>query len=203
MYVSEPTPAASHRVELSLRARVLVCVSPLVLLWLFGMVSFLRADGSMRQSLPRREQPPPGEHNLASYRYGPTLRASSYFRQLAAHHHPMFLVDEQRSPSLIEKWASAPYDPAPWLELEWREPRTLQRVVVSHAGVRESPLLTAPNYRLRCLSDTPSPDVDVYANTSSIATHVFVCKGARGVRLEWLVNEGEQARAYEIEAWGQ
>src|SRR6187401_1372287 len=106
MYVSEPTPAVPDRAGLSLRTRLLLCLSPLLLLWLFGMVSFLRADGSMRQSLPRREQPPAGEHNLASYRYGPSLRASSYFRQLAAHHHPMFVVDEQRSPTPTEKWAS-------------------------------------------------------------------------------------------------
>jgi hypothetical protein len=203
MYVSEPTPTASHRVELSLRTRLRVCVSPVLLLWLFGMVSFLRADGSMQQSLPRREPPPVGEHNVASFRYGPTLRASSYFRQLRAHHHPMFLVDEQSSPSGIEKWASAPYDQAPWLEIEWREPRKLQRVVVSHAGLREDPRLNARSYRLRCLRDAPAPVLEVRDNTDSIATHAFACEGARGVRLEWPLKAGEQARAYEIEAWGQ
>lgn len=176
----------------------------LALLWLFGLIGFLRADGVVRLSMPRRESPGPGELNLASYRYGPTVRASSYYRDPTAHHHPMYLVDERRSPALVEKWATAPYDREPWVEIEWRESRQLERVVVHHAGTREGAELTIRSYVVRCLGSDAAPSVEVSDNQLAVAVHPLRCDGARGVRLELTPNErGDLVRVFEIEAWGR
>jgi hypothetical protein len=174
--------------------------------WLFGAVLFLRADGSIDYTLPRREASPRGEHNLASYRYGPRLRASSYFRDDGpAHHHPMFLVDERREPSLFEKWASAWRDRRPWLSISWREPHDLTRVRIQHAGSREAASDTTPNYRLRCLTqDGTSGELLVEGNRAPVAEHPLVCTGALGLRIDFpRPRRGQIVRLFEVEAWGR
>jgi hypothetical protein len=115
----------------------------------------------------------------------------------------MFLVDERRSPTLVEKWATAPYDRRPWVEIEWREPRDLERVIIRHAGTREGADLTVRRYVVRCLgSDAPS--VEVADNQDAVAVHALRCDGARGVRLELRPNKRDDlVRVFEIEAWGR
>lgn len=195
--------APSDRARL-LRKTVIVCGSILGLLWLFGAVRFLRADGVLSMTLPRREQPPRVEHNVASYRFGPTLRASSYYRDPVAQHHPMFLVDEHDG-SATEKWASAPRDRKPWVEISWREPRSISRVVVHHAGVLEQAGWTLRDYRLRCLFDgRVGPALEVRGNQSPVTEHAFRCEGARGLRSEWTPNaEGDVVRVFEVQVWGR
>jgi hypothetical protein len=189
-------------------ARLLLGVVALPVLgfWLFGAVIFLRADGVVDYTLPRREHAPAGEHNLASYRYGPRVRASSYFRDSHAHHHPMWLVDEQPMPSLIAKWACSERDRRPWLSVAWREPRRLERVRIQHAGAFERPEFTARSYRLRCLlRDGIGSELIVRGNRAAFAEHRFVCDGALGVRIDF-VRRGARAdivRVFEVEAWGR
>lgn len=187
-------------------ARLLLRLASLTLAvgWLYGAIGFVRSDGDVQLSLPRQAEPPAAEHNLASYRWGPRLRASSYYREPSAHHHPLFLVDGRRDPSHTEKWASAPGDRAPWVEIAWREPRTFSRVAVQHVGARER----KPNlarYTLRCLSDsTPGPLLAVRENRDAIASHALRCERARGLRIAWQLSDADDlARIYEIEVWGQ
>jgi hypothetical protein len=172
--------------------------------WLFGAVLFLRADGTVDYTLPRRELPPVGQQNLASYRYGPRLRASSYFRDAQSHHHPMFLVDERGTPSLIEKWASAQRDRKPWLSISWREARTLERVRIQHAGLFESADLSARRYRLRCLSkEGVSGELLVEHNRANVAEHRLACSQVFGLRIDFLQKRAEEiVRVFEVEAWG-
>jgi hypothetical protein len=172
--------------------------------WLCGAIGFVRSQGVVQLTLPRKAAPPAAEHNLASYRWGPSLRASSYFREPSAHHHPLFLVDGRSDPSLVEKWASALGDRAPWVEISWREPRAISRVVVQHAGAHEpKPNLT--RYSLYCLSDSaPATRLAVRGNRDAIASHALRCPRARGLRIEWpLAETDDVARVYEVEVWGQ
>lgn len=174
--------------------------------WSIGAVLFLRADGSFSWSLPRTARPVDGEHNLAAYELGPTLRASSYYRAVLTQHHPVFLVDGRKLPSLVEKWASSAADRTPWIELRWRERRLLTRVQIWHAGLLESEELTIRNYRLRCLSDAPAPAaLAVRDNRRSVALHELRCPRALGLRIDWEPNEGSDGlvRVYEVEAWGR
>jgi hypothetical protein len=173
-------------------------------LWLIGLVQFLRAPATVSVTLPRLEEPPAGEHNLAAFRFGPTVHVSSYFKDPFSPHHPAFLVDERLSPTLVEKWASAYGDAHPFAEVSWREPRTLARVVLKHAGSVEHPNYTLKRYRLVCLRDGAAVTLEVPDNREAIASHPFPCTGARGVRIEMQpAHPGGVIRLYEIEAFGQ
>lgn len=177
-----------------------------LLAWSIGAVLFLRADGSVRLPMARAATPPAGEHNLALHRWGPTLHTSSYHREPYSHHHPIFLVDGRSVPDAVEKWTSAARDRAPWIEITWREPRKLSRVVIYHAGWRENPRWTAHRYRLSCLSAQGAPGavLEVTDNQEAVASHALACAGAHGLRIDWTPNApDDQVRVYEIEAWGE
>ncbi len=173
--------------------------------WLFGLVCFVRADGHFEATLPRRGSPAAGVHNLSRWTEGPTVRASSYFGDWQSHHHPLVLVDGRDHPDLIEKWASAERDRHPWLEILWREPHDLERVVLRHAGSVEAAEMTARTYHIECLREDggTGPKVDVYSNDAAIAEHPLVCGQARGVRIRFERNGGGIVRLYEVETWGR
>lgn len=187
-------------------ARTLLRLASLALAvgWLCGAIGFVRSQGAVQLTLSRKAAPPTAEHNLASYRWGPSLRASSYFREPSSHHHPLFLIDGRSDPSPIEKWASALGDRAPWVEIAWREPRAISHVVVQHAGAHE-PKPNLARYTLRCLSDSgPVTRLAVRGNRDAVATHPLRCGRAKGLRIEWQLDEADDlARVYEIEVWGQ
>lgn len=171
--------------------------------WSLGLVRFLRAEGVVEYR--RRADGPAaaGVHNLAALSRGPTVRASSVFRSPGAQHHPAFLVDGVASPALIEKWTSLPGDRQPWVEVRWRQPRRLHRVVLHHAGLREDAALTVKRYRLTCLGGAGNARA-VTDNVEAIAAHALPCLGAHGVRLDFAPNGPDQlVRLYEIEAWGE
>lgn len=176
-----------------------------LLAWLVGAVLFVQADGSVTWRMPRARAPRAGPHNLALYELGPTIRASSYHRDVYSHHHPAFLVDGRAEPTVVEKWASAPQDAAPWIEIWWREPRTLERVRITHAGSVEGDELTVRRYRLICLSrHRDAPARTIRDNERAVAVHALACREARGVRIEWQPNQADDAvRVYEVQAWGE
>jgi hypothetical protein len=203
---SPPEPCRTGRAARVVAHSVRAVLLALGAFWLFGAVLFLRADGTVDYTLPRREAPPQGEHNLASYLYGPRVRASSYFRDAEAHHHPMFLVDGRARPSLIEKWACSERDQRPWLSISWREPHDLRRVRIEHAGLHEADLLSARKYRLRCLTkDGVSGELLVQGNLAGRAEHALVCAGVLGLRIDFPRRRrgGQIVRVFEVEAWGR
>jgi hypothetical protein len=171
--------------------------------WLLGLASFVAADGHFQATLPRRRSSPPYLHNLALWDLGPTVRASSYFGDWSGHHHPLFLVDGRDRPELVEKWASAERDRHPWIEILWREPHDLERVVIRHAGSVENPALTARRYRITCLTERgPGPWLDVEGNDAAVAEHPMSCRRARGIRIAF-ERHGDVVRVFEVEAWGR
>jgi hypothetical protein len=138
------------------------------------------------------------KHNIASVYNGGQVHASSWdhFRS----HHPMYAIDEEPRPSLTEKWVSAVDDPAPWIEIRWPSPRTIQHVRVSHATWREPAMAPAAHYDLRChRPNAPSQWHRVRNNADAIALHDIFCQGATGlsVHFQKLGNAG-QVRIYEI-----
>ena len=180
--------------------------------WLLGALSFLRADGSMSWRLPRAAgaseqsaQDTTAEQNLASFRLGPTVRVSSYYRDVYSQHHPAFALDGRAQPSLLEKWSSGVRDPRPWFEVHWQRPHTLRRIVIRHAGSVEAPALTIRRYRLRCISQSAGRvELTVRDNRAAVAEHALPCAQATGIRIDWQPNPGDGlVRVYEIEAWGR
>lgn len=183
-----------------------VFVAAMALAWSIGAVLFLRADGSTRSHLPQVAPAPTGEHNLALFRWGPTLRASSYHREWFAQHHPIFLIDGRKDPRELEKWTTQLDDERPWVEITWREPRQLSRVVIFHGGFREQASYTARRYRLWCIAQdgTRKSSLDVLDNQQAVATHPLACDRARGLQISFARSApDEQVRIYEIEAWGR
>jgi len=172
--------------------------------WLGGLWSFASADGHFEATLPRRHPPPPARHNFSQWDQGPTVRASSYFGDWLGHHHPLFVVDGRTQPDLAEKWASAEHDRHPWLEIRWREPHDLERVVLRHAGSLESPALTVRRYTVACLvAAGVGPRVDVDDNEAAVAIHDLDCRQALGVHIAFAPNGGDIVRLYEVETWGR
>ncbi|MFM2418935.1 MAG: hypothetical protein RL385_3658 [Pseudomonadota bacterium] len=169
-----------------------------------GAVQFLRAESVLTFPLPRTVAPPRRRHNLALHSYGPTVVASSYDRHMSGGHHPGFVVDGQNAPRPIEKWASGFFDRKPWLEVRWREARTLEHVVLFHAGSRSSKEPTSRNYTLQCLTESgPRGILRIEGNIFDIASHTLHCPNARGLRIAWERPEWEgPIRLYEVEAWG-
>jgi len=173
--------------------------------WLWGLRLLLSPMPPLTVVVPRRAAPLPGLHNVAAARFGPTVRASSYFRDVLAHHHPLFAFDERSGPSELEKWASSASDPAPWLEVSWREPHDLERVVVRHAGWVEDAMYTVHRYSIRCLGGPDAGrEVSVDGNDKPVAEHALACAGSRGIHLDLTSNgAGDPVRIYEVEAWGR
>jgi hypothetical protein len=172
--------------------------------WLFGLSSFVAADGHFEGTLPRQRAEPEGLHNLALWDLGPTVRASSYFADWLNHHHPFFMVDGREHPDMVEKWASGERDKHPWVEILWREEHALARVVIHHAGSIEDAALTLRRYSVTCLTAAGrGPRVDIDANQEPVATHELVCPRARGIRIDCTRNGDDIVRFYEVEAWGR
>ena len=172
--------------------------------WLFGLVTFVAADGYFEATLPRRRTPPAEIHNLSLWDLGPTIRASSYHGDWSAHHHPLFLVDGRDRPELVEKWVSAERDHHPWVEITWRESHDLERVVLRHAGSLESAAYTARRYTLRCLTEAGAgPSLVVNSNEAAVASHDLACRRARGLRIEFDPDGADVVRLFEVETWGR
>jgi len=210
--VAQPAPKLVWSVLARLARRPLVCAALAVgALWTAGLASFVGASGVFRVKMPRVQAPPLGDHDLAAAVYGPTVRASSFLADWPTHHHPLYMFDERATPSPLEKWVSDPRDHAPWVEVGWREERTLERVVLRHGGSAEGPDTTCRRYRLICLRAAPgarpidpaAPAVDVADNTSDVAIHPLHCEHARGLRVELAPPPGDVSRLYELEAWGR
>lgn len=172
-------------------------------LWLAGLVWFVQPPREFFCVFPERVAHPAVMHNLAAFQLGPTLRASSFLSDKDAHHHPAFLIDGRAQPSKLEKWASAPKDKRPWVEIRWRGAKVLGSVVITHAGEFELPELTARSYTVTCLrGDGTSQRWDIAQNSAHIAEHATACRDAVGIRIDFH-QYGDMVRVYEIEAWGQ
>jgi hypothetical protein len=177
-------------------------------MWVIGLIGFIASSGEFRVTMPRQSDPPVGEHNLAAAVWGPSVSASSFISEWPSHHHPLFAFDQRARPDQLEKWASDPRDRRPWIEVRWREERTINRLVIQHAGFVEDPTMTIQRYRMRCLKNgedkSPAVIAEVHQNTEALAVHVFHCTRASGVRLDLEPNSpNDVVRIYEIEVWGQ
>lgn len=179
----------------------------LAVAWTAGLVGFVASPGVFAVDVPRIEQPPQGRHNLAQVSLGPTVRASSFYADWSAHHHPLFLIDGRAQPQALEKWASSPRDRRPWVEILWREDRELDTVVVRHAGSVEDAGLTVRRYQITCLDAGGrrrlASALRVDDNSQTVATHPLHCAHSRGLRVDVWTEANDVARLYEIEAWGR
>lgn len=188
--------------------RILAAFSSAValLLFLWALAVFVRADGSIEVQLPRRAALVPAGRNLVAAELGPTVRASSYLGTLYLQHHPAFVVDGMTNPTKTEKWASSPRDRSPRLELQFREPANVSRVVIQHAGTVEDARYTARNYAVRCVDAREgAPVVTVRDNRMPRREHVLSCLSARGVRIDFDPADSPDGivRVYEVEVLSQ
>jgi hypothetical protein len=183
---------------------VRVAVAVVAVLWGVGFVRFLTAPRAVTIALPVLSPHPPGEHDVAAARFGPTVRVSSYLADVYNQHHPAFLVDERQSPTRVEKWASDVGDRAPWVEIRWRGAHDVSRVVIDHAGAFEDHGMTSRAYSITCLTAAGTgPALAVHDNTAQVATHPIDCRAAVGLRVDFAIGDNDVVRVYEIAAWGR
>ncbi|WP_224364815.1 discoidin domain-containing protein [Hyalangium versicolor] len=187
----------------AVRPLVLVAIGTSLLLGA-AAIAFARERPVSETQFPVLEPHPATEHDLALFRYGSRVRASSAF--WPSLHHPGFVVDGYATPSGTEKWASAPEDASPWVEVLWDKPRHVSRVVLTFSGRLEGGG-TMRDYTLICLSQGQgASQFVVHDNREDIARHEVGCDNAEGVRVEFRVGSGtgnDLVRLYELEAIGQ
>ena len=162
-------------------------------------VVVLRSPQPITPAYPKIEDCSP--RDLAHYCRGVRSRVSSY--HVFENHHPLFAIDGRSSRDLLEKWASAPNDRAPWIELGFAEPGSFSSVRLTHAGHVESPDYTMRSYRLSCSARGElRATLGIQDNEASRAEHALSCRQVDRLRIEFDVEPGtarDLVRLYEVE----
>jgi len=162
-----------------------------------GLIRFALAHPTLEVRFPRAAADPPGRHDLADFRYGPVVRASS--AAWAEHAHPGYVVDRVAAPSSREAWASAADDAAPWLEVELDRPRAIDEVVLARP-------VPAHPYKLECFARaTVVASTFVSDDRGARGRHPLACPGADRVRVTFAgagPDRGGPVRVDELEVWG-
>ena len=174
------------------------------LLFLVGLTRFVRTSATFEVALPRTEPNSArgAKTNLVALSTGPVLRASSFDRDVYHLAHPAYLVDGRAHPTRDEKWTPRFDDEAPWIELGFREPHEVSRVLLRHGSDIDKKLRPNKVYRIRCLGDD-APTLHVTRNKASRSRHKLHCPRATGVRIEFTKTRGKQPVVYEIEVFGR
>lgn len=135
-------------------------------------------------------------------RAGAVVRVSSY--DAHRRHHPLFAIDGEPRPSDVEKWASHPRDPRPFLEIGLARPADVARVVLVFGAGGHGDTLAMHRYRIVCLRGaTPRATLVVDDNRAPRVMHPVDCPDVDRVRIEF-VREApplDVARVFEVEAW--
>jgi hypothetical protein len=158
-------------------------------------IAFALARPVCETELPATRPHPAGEHDLASYLYGPTIAAST--ANLSTFNHPSFVVDGLKSPSKTARWVSQRWDRAPWIEIRFRGAHDVERVALSFGrapGMRD--------YDVRCLGG-PFPPLAIRGNRDAEPSHALACRAATGIRVDFRPRGHEVASATEIEVLGR
>jgi hypothetical protein len=149
----------------------------------------------------------PARRNLAQVTAGGVVRVSSY--DVFRYHHPLFAVDGEASPTLVEKWASARNDPSPWIEVRLPAPAQIEGIRLVLGGAYESDEFTQRDYSIVCLrSDEPGAPVtqlDVRGNSEARPYHEVMCADTLRLRVNFGPEPWPRAvvRLYELEVWGR
>jgi hypothetical protein len=161
-----------------------------------ALVGFVVAHPAIETRFPRTATDPSDRHDLADFRYGVTVRASS--AAWAEHAHPAYVVDRVASPSWRERWASASGDAAPWIEVALDRERAIDEVVLARAA-------PTPPFKIECYAG-PSAVASLHVpGAGELRTrHPVPCAGADRVRVTFSTPPGgAPVQLYELEVWGR
>lgn len=153
--------------------------------------------------LPRKEAPPHGQRfNAASFRYGPTLRASSMHH--AGGHYLPFAVDEASSPPLQAKWASDANDRSPYFEVQFREPVRIESVVVALSGSHPSDNASNKRLEVQCLVAKKVVKTVPFTNNREPKVTATIDETCEAIHIPFRLDSSDDdiARVFEVEAWG-
>jgi hypothetical protein len=172
--------------------RAAIVAVPIVIL-VAAEARFITRQAISETRFPRSVPDPEGRHDLAIFRYGTTVRASSV--SWAGRHHPAYVVDGV--PGGGERWIASDKDTAPWIEIAFDKPRAVDEVVLVQGGV---PLR---RFDVACFTGANRVDgVSLTGNTEGRSRHPLKCHGADRVRVTFFVKKGEAAQVHELEVWG-
>lgn len=176
--------------------------------WVYGLVQFLKTRQPVLQEISPTEDHPFGLHNAASWRYGPTVAASSFLNDFDEQQHPIFVVDEVSNPTFLERWSSSPHDRAPWIEVRWQSPIELEKVVLVHGSAFDVDAKVVRRFFIQCIgAGSPkgqTKKLEVVDNSAKTSSHSMHCSGAVGVRIGLTPPDSRASvHLYEVEAWGR
>ncbi len=182
-------------------------IASYVILFAVGCAAFIlsdiptpetpRFDSSMRSRAGARV-------NWASIRSGGRVRASGWDR--FRNHHPLYLIDGEPYPGLVEKWATLREQRVAWIEILPDKPRSLSEITLFHAGWKENKGYTSRRYTIRCYrKDEMVAELRVTGNEEPIAHHPMECPDTDRVLIEFDRRASEAdavIRLFEVQAWG-
>ena len=184
----------------------LVSLCAFVIVLAIGGARFIGTSATFELVVPRaaaHTATPTSATNLAALAAGPTLRASSFERDVYNLAHPAYLVDGRARPTAQEKWTPRFDDPSPWIEIVFREPHDVERVVLRHARNVEQRSRANSEYRIRCLGGDAAPSLEVKRNREAVASHGLSCQRATGVRIDFTRPRRRTLALYEVEVFGR
>ncbi len=165
-----------------------------------GLARFVLARPAIEVRFARSAPVTSVRRDLASFREGAIVRASSAF--WAPRHHPGYAVDGEARPAELEKWASAPGDRAPFLEVQFDGPRDVDEVALTLAGAVEGAGRNERDFRIACFAgERTLRDLTVTGNAESLVRRPLDCPGADRVRVTFTPRD--LARVYELEVMGR
>lgn len=191
---------------LQLSQRVLLIgAAALCLLFCAAWVTFALSKPGFETVLPRASSARSGLRNLALFDEGLVVRVSSNERP--GRHHPAYALDGHPPAIFNQKWLSAVGDNAPWIEVRFHAPHSIEHIALRFTSHLE-PNAPVPNvYALTCIKATGKQEqVPVRNNTDADPTHPLPCKQAEGIRIDFPPHgqpAGEQVGVMELQVWGQ
>ncbi|MFH1811040.1 MAG: hypothetical protein ABIJ09_20030 [Pseudomonadota bacterium] len=135
----------------------------------------------------------PRDGNLASFRAGARVRASS--TAWRSDHYPLYLIDEEQQPSLGEKWMPSPDDNARWVEVLLARPADLRRLELDLASALERPEDGPRAVTVSCQAAGRQVLQQRLAVEDNRVRAPLTCPGTDVVRLTF---DGGTVRVYEI-----
>jgi len=185
----------------------LLCIGSAIvgLVFCIAWVAFALSTPSFETVLPQRSEPRTGLRNLALFDEGLVVRVSSNER--FGRHHPAYALDGHPAAMSNQKWLSALGDKAPWLEVRFRAPRSIEHVGLRFTSPHEPHARVPQVYTFTCLKKHGRHKaVTIRNNTEASPTHALPCTQANGVRIDFPPHgrpASDQVRVVEFQVWGQ
>lgn len=187
------------------RRMLLIGAVVVSLVFCAAWVTFGLSKPGFETVLPQVSDRGSGLRNLALFDEGLVIRASSNER--FGRHHPAYALDGQAPAMPNQQWLSAVGDMAPWIEVRFDAPRSIDHVQLSFTSRHEPNALVPKVYSLTCFTARGNQQkLTIRNNADKQPVHKLPCTSASGVRIDFPAQGravGEHVRIVELQVWGR